>query len=522
MGLDCTSNWRQVVLGQTWHWQLLEPHRLAHRLRNIGRASNVRHFNSSEQCEGLGNRSFLHQSGNSEWVFIRWIERSSWLFIECFWLYKSWWTFSLSPLTPLQISRSGHSFITLELPSPRFETQRKATYFRASTRSIWRWVSRRPCRLCLSVSHPCLIETPIIYSYRKWNLGETQAGKPIVVVARTELDGVMPPIDGSSEPQKLTIKAFNEWGQLPVRRRSMAHQTWPAKGRRPRLRTQKQRIKAGQMDPTSNLVRRRLHQIRIREPIQHTQLQPARNPRHSTVPSKRVRHQHQFELGQLLGSLACCVRVLVVSADWQVLVDEGSGITGRSCLFVAGGYIRFERVGWRWTRGKRRRWWLIVCRVHECYVNFSHELGISILWVSENKLECWIEVKLSKFIEQSHWNVWMGGIKGWMGWMNYMNGVNEYMNGVNEQSMNGWMKNQLMNGRTINQLMDEQSTNGWQVNQLMNTQSTNEWTNNQRMNDQLINEWKLNQSIQQSTNQHSINKRMNTQSINEHKMNGTD
>jgi translation initiation factor 3 subunit D len=51
----------------------------------------------------------------------------------------------------------------------------------------------------------------IISSYRKWNLGETAAGKPIVVVARTELDGAFPAPDGSKEPMKLTIKAFNEW-----------------------------------------------------------------------------------------------------------------------------------------------------------------------------------------------------------------------------------------------------------------------------------------------------------------------
>lgn len=48
-------------------------------------------------------------------------------------------------------------------------------------------------------------------SYRKWNLGETQSGVPIVVVARTELDGALPALDSSSEPSKLTIKAFNEW-----------------------------------------------------------------------------------------------------------------------------------------------------------------------------------------------------------------------------------------------------------------------------------------------------------------------
>lgn len=50
-----------------------------------------------------------------------------------------------------------------------------------------------------------------IFSYRKWDLGETQSGTPVVVVARTELDGAIPALDSSSEPSKLLIKAFNEW-----------------------------------------------------------------------------------------------------------------------------------------------------------------------------------------------------------------------------------------------------------------------------------------------------------------------
>lgn len=50
-----------------------------------------------------------------------------------------------------------------------------------------------------------------MFSYRKWELGETKTGTPIVVVARTELDGALPSTDPSGEPSKLTIKAFNEW-----------------------------------------------------------------------------------------------------------------------------------------------------------------------------------------------------------------------------------------------------------------------------------------------------------------------
>jgi len=48
-----------------------------------------------------------------------------------------------------------------------------------------------------------------LYRYRKWDLGETQSGTPIIVVARTELDGVIP--TGNDEPWKIVIKAFNEW-----------------------------------------------------------------------------------------------------------------------------------------------------------------------------------------------------------------------------------------------------------------------------------------------------------------------
>jgi len=50
-----------------------------------------------------------------------------------------------------------------------------------------------------------------LYRYRKWDLGETANGTPIVVVARTELDGALPATDPAGEPSKLTIKAFNEW-----------------------------------------------------------------------------------------------------------------------------------------------------------------------------------------------------------------------------------------------------------------------------------------------------------------------
>ncbi|KAI6195853.1 Eukaryotic translation initiation factor 3 subunit D [Aphelenchoides besseyi] len=53
------------------------------------------------------------------------------------------------------------------------------------------------------------------YRYRKWNLGEMTSGDkkvPLVVVARTELDGALvPPSGNTKDAQKLTIKAFNEW-----------------------------------------------------------------------------------------------------------------------------------------------------------------------------------------------------------------------------------------------------------------------------------------------------------------------
>ncbi|CAD5228624.1 unnamed protein product [Bursaphelenchus okinawaensis] len=50
-----------------------------------------------------------------------------------------------------------------------------------------------------------------LYKYRKWNLGTSEQGKPITLVARTEIDGALVPSDKDKEPQKLTIKAFNEW-----------------------------------------------------------------------------------------------------------------------------------------------------------------------------------------------------------------------------------------------------------------------------------------------------------------------
>jgi len=46
------------------------------------------------------------------------------------------------------------------------------------------------------------------YRYRKWALGERD-GKPLVLVARAEHDGVS--VSGAGKTEFLTIKAFNEW-----------------------------------------------------------------------------------------------------------------------------------------------------------------------------------------------------------------------------------------------------------------------------------------------------------------------
>lgn len=50
-----------------------------------------------------------------------------------------------------------------------------------------------------------------LYKYRKWNLGKTDDGQPITLVARTEIDGAQPSSTAGKPPQFLTIKAFNEW-----------------------------------------------------------------------------------------------------------------------------------------------------------------------------------------------------------------------------------------------------------------------------------------------------------------------
>ncbi|CAD6198944.1 unnamed protein product [Caenorhabditis auriculariae] len=52
-------------------------------------------------------------------------------------------------------------------------------------------------------------ESGTTYKYRKWNLGVGSNGKPVELVCRTELDGVM--LGPHGEQQTLTIKAFNEW-----------------------------------------------------------------------------------------------------------------------------------------------------------------------------------------------------------------------------------------------------------------------------------------------------------------------
>ncbi|CAP27081.1 Protein CBR-EIF-3.D [Caenorhabditis briggsae] len=51
--------------------------------------------------------------------------------------------------------------------------------------------------------------TGTAYKYRKWNLGNGVDGKPVELVCRTELDGVIHGL--GNETQTLTIKAFNEW-----------------------------------------------------------------------------------------------------------------------------------------------------------------------------------------------------------------------------------------------------------------------------------------------------------------------
>lgn len=49
----------------------------------------------------------------------------------------------------------------------------------------------------------------VAYRYRKWNLGPGSDGKDIILVCRTEHDGIA--VGSSGKKEFLTIKAFNEW-----------------------------------------------------------------------------------------------------------------------------------------------------------------------------------------------------------------------------------------------------------------------------------------------------------------------